>query len=73
MDYKIELQKNNEDLNNIIDKAKALPDAGGSGGGSGGKSMLTTSVSGRVPKYDCGYITTELNNIFETSAIGAVE
>jgi hypothetical protein len=72
MDYKIELQKNNEELNEIIDKAKALPDAGGSGGGSG-KSMFAASVSGRVPEYDHGYATTELNNIFETSAVGAVE
>jgi transcription-repair coupling factor (superfamily II helicase) len=48
MDYKLELQKNNEDLNEIIDKAKALPDADGSGGGV--KATFATSVSGYIPE-----------------------
>ena len=46
MDYKIELQKNNEDLNNIIDKAKALPDADGSGGGGLGFDSKAGGVPG---------------------------
>lgn len=71
MDYKLELQNNNADLEAIMNKVNALPDAGSSGGKAG--STFATSASGRVPKYDHGYATTELNNIFETSAVGAVE
>lgn len=44
-----------------------------SGGASGGGSTFDTSASGRVPKYDHGYATTELSDVFETSAVGAVK
>ena len=43
-----------------------------SGGASGGGSTFDTSASGRIPKYDHGYAITELSNVFETSAVGAV-
>ena len=43
-----------------------------SGGASGGGSTFGTSASGKIPKYDHGYAITELNDVFETSAVGAV-
>ena len=49
-----------------------LDDDGIGGGepGGGGDSMFTTSASGCIPEYEHGYATTELTNIFITSAVG---
>jgi hypothetical protein len=69
MDYKIELQKNNEDLNNIIDKAKALPDASSGGESSGGGSSFVASANGVIPEYERGFAISNFALTFEASAI----
>lgn len=45
--------------------------SGGGGEGSGGGSTFETSATGCIPEYDHGYATTELTNVFTTSATGA--
>ena len=56
MSYKETLQQHNTDLQGLIDKANALPDAGG---GSGGGSVETCTV--QIPASDttCVYTTIE--------------
>lgn len=72
MDYKNELKENNTDLEVIIDLLKSLPDLD-IPSSSNVKSIFITSANGCIPEYDHGYATAILNNnIFETSAIGAV-
>lgn len=69
MSYKAELQNNNARLQGILDQIENMPEGGGGGGGS----TFETSAVGRIPEYDHGFATAELNgSIFEASAVGAV-
>lgn len=56
----------------------AFPDGmveaiGGISGGGGGGSTFVTSATGCIPDYDHGYATTELTDVFTTSATGKAE
>lgn len=44
--------------------------SGGGGESGGGGSTFETSASGCIPDYDHGYATTELTDVFTTSATG---
>lgn len=60
MSYKSQLQTNNENLQSLIDKANALPDAGSGGGGG---SVETYNVS----------ITNNGNQVVEMAYIDATD
>lgn len=65
--------KTNFLVKGFINEVKGALIESGSSSGVGGGSTFNTSASGRIPKYDHGYAITELSNVFETSAVGAVE
>lgn len=73
--YKLTLQSNNEalsannlDLQNLIDKANNLPDAGSSGGNSVEYCELT--IQNRNDMSDIVFIIPNNNNSFDTKEVG---
>ena len=48
MDYKIELQSNNADLQGILDRVNALPEASGSSGGGVFGIIYSGAVDDRI-------------------------
>lgn len=63
MNYKSELQANNEDIQALIEKANALPDAG-SGGGSANE--ITGTLAGAATSYGLdGNSGTNLMPVYE--------
>ena len=69
MSNKTRLQANNETIQNLINKANSLPNAGSGGGGSGGGNETITITYTEMPEPDMEIIYLDETMTFRQEAV----